>query len=415
MSEDNTANDSFEEKNENEVVYDDEIKMEIILDSDESSIDNFIDQNENHEDENIIKEESTKKEAETTNNGNNEANETPKDEDVLINNKTKIGEEYNFKKNNISKKEIQKNIFNKNEEKKENPQVKRQSCGKCFLYFISFFGLIIAVVSGIVYHEKINERYINFKKLLTKKNVEENVNKKNEIIIGIDFGSTQSGYQIFYNSEIMLEGNENSKIIPTELIFDNYFQKGLSIGQQAKYFPKENIEKENKLYFSKFKRNLDPRIKNNMADASIPIGKQLENDIVQNQYSYSEAEKLQKAQKIIELKSDLQRAQKTFDLLNPNNENLKNNITMINSKIQEIETNRITKMENDIMTKIGDTDPTPALKKNIEYIMKQIEKDNKIIEMLNNGNKAINPDVGTAEDILKQTLGNGTAGAPPVY
>ena len=143
--------------------------------------------------------------------------------------------------------------------------------------------------------------------------------------------------------------------------------------------------------------------------------KQLENDIVQNQYSYSEAEKLQKAQKIIELKTDLQRAQKTFDLLNPNNENLKNNITMINSKIQEIETNRITKMENDIMTKIGDTDPTPALKKNIEYIMEQIEKDNKIIEMLNNGNKAINPDVGTAEDILKQTLGNGTAGAPPVY
>lgn len=143
--------------------------------------------------------------------------------------------------------------------------------------------------------------------------------------------------------------------------------------------------------------------------------KQLENDIVQNQYSYSEAEKLQKAQKIIELKSDLQRAQKTLNLINPNNENLKNNITMINSKIQEIETNRITKMENDIMTKIGDTDPTPALKKNIEYIMKQIEKDNKIIEMLNNGNKAINPDVGTAEDQLKQLLGNGTAGAPPVY
>ena len=284
MSEDNTANDSFEEKNENKVEYDDEIKMEIILDSDESSIDNFIDQSENHEDENIIKEESTKKEAETTNNGNNETNETPKDDDVLINNKTKIGEEYNFKKNNIPKKEIQKNFFNKNEEKKENPQVKRQSCGKCFLYFISFFGLIIAIVSGIVYREKINERYINFKKLLTKKNVEENVNKKNEIIIGIDFGSTQSGYQIFYNSEIMLEGNENSKIIPTELIFDNYFQKGLSIGEQAKYFPKENIEKENKLYFSKFKRNLDPKIKNNMANASIPIGKQLENDIVITEY-----------------------------------------------------------------------------------------------------------------------------------
>ena len=98
MSEDNTANDSFEEKNENKVEYDDEIKMEIILDSDESSIDNFIDQSENPDEENIIKEESTKKEAETTNNGNNETNETPKDDEVLINNKTKIGEEYNFKK-----------------------------------------------------------------------------------------------------------------------------------------------------------------------------------------------------------------------------------------------------------------------------------------------------------------------------
>ena len=54
-----------------------------------------------------------------------------------------------------------------------------------------------------------------------------------EIIIGIDFGSTQSGYQIFYNSEIMLEGNENSKIIPTELIFDNYFQKHIYFDQTS--------------------------------------------------------------------------------------------------------------------------------------------------------------------------------------
>ena len=36
--------------------------------------------------------------------------------------------------------------------------------------------------------------------------------------------------------------------------------------------------------------------------------KQLSNDLVQNQYSYSETEKLQKAQKIVELKTDRQRA-----------------------------------------------------------------------------------------------------------
>ena len=143
--------------------------------------------------------------------------------------------------------------------------------------------------------------------------------------------------------------------------------------------------------------------------------KQLKNDIVQNQYSYSEAEKLQKAQKIIEIETDRQRAQKTIDLLNPNNENLKNNISMIDSKIQEIKTNGMLKEQNDLIEKIGDTDPTPAMKKNIDNIMKQMEKDEKIIEMLNTANKAINPDVGTAEEVLKQTLGKGTTGAPQVY
>ena len=43
--------------------------------------------------------------------------------------------------------------------------------------------------------------------------------------------------------------------------------------------------------------------------------KQLSNDLVQNQYSYSETEKLQKAQKIVELKTDRQRAQKKFGLI----------------------------------------------------------------------------------------------------
>ena len=39
--------------------------------------------------------------------------------------------------------------------------------------------------------------------------------------------------------------------------------------------------------------------------------KQIENDLRQNQYSYSETEKLQKAQKVLELKVDRQRAQKS--------------------------------------------------------------------------------------------------------
>ena len=104
-----------------------------------------------------------------------------------------------------------------------------------------------------------------------------NTSKKDEIIIGVDFGSTQSWYQIFYNSEIIFE---EDKIFPTNLIMEHYYQKGLCIGENTKNFPKENIEKENKLYFTKFKRNLDPKIKCNMANSTIPIDGQMENDII---------------------------------------------------------------------------------------------------------------------------------------
>ena len=146
---------------------------------------------------------------------------------------------------------------------------------KCILNPLSV--LIISFVLAIIYPDK-TFSYIKFlnKTIFNK----EKETEQNKIIIGVDFGSTQSGYQIFYNSEINFDGDEESSIITTELIFDLYFKKGLSIGQKAKFFPKENIETEKKLYFSKFKRNLDPKNKNNMANSTIPIGGQLESDIV---------------------------------------------------------------------------------------------------------------------------------------
>ena len=143
--------------------------------------------------------------------------------------------------------------------------------------------------------------------------------------------------------------------------------------------------------------------------------KQLSNDLVQNQYSYSETEKLQKAQKIVELKTDRQRAQKSLDLLKANNENLKNNENMINSKIEEIKSFGTMNAQNDIMKKIADTDPTAALQQNLRDIMKQQQKDEEMIRALNVGNTAANSGVGTADDLLKQLLGSGTAGAPPAY
>ena len=143
--------------------------------------------------------------------------------------------------------------------------------------------------------------------------------------------------------------------------------------------------------------------------------KELSNDLVQNQYSYSETEKLQKAQKIVELKTDRQRAQKSLDLLKANNENLKNNENMINSKIEEIKSFGTMNEQNKLMGQLADTDPTAALQQNLRDIMKQQQKDEEMIRALNVGNTAANSGVGTADDLLKQLLGSGTAGAPPAY
>ena len=143
--------------------------------------------------------------------------------------------------------------------------------------------------------------------------------------------------------------------------------------------------------------------------------KQIENDLRQNQYSYSETEKLQKAQKVLELKVDRQRAQKSLDLLKANNTNLTNNLSMVESKIEEVRNNQTIQGQVDVLGTIGNTDPTAALQKNLQDIMRQQQKDEEMLRVLNSGNNAVSAGIGTADDVLKQILGSGTGGAPPAY
>ena len=145
--------------------------------------------------------------------------------------------------------------------------------------------------------------------------------------------------------------------------------------------------------------------------------KQIENDLRQNQYSYSETEKLQKAQKVLELKVDHQRAQKSLDLLKANKTNFENSLQMIESKINEIKNNEILQIQNKVFDGVGNTDPTPALRKNYEHQLEQQRKDEETLNLLKSGNNALNPGLPAADVLLKQILlGNGTTdGAPPVY
>ena len=141
-----------------------------------------------------------------------------------------------------------------------------------------------------------------------------------------------------------------------------------------------------------------------------------ENDLRQNQYSYTDLEKQNKAKKLLELQKDRQRATKNRDSLSAYNETLKNNLATIEAKIEEIRNYEQIKGGNDIMEQIGEIDTTGALQKNIQNIMIEQNKQTKIIETMQIGDAAINAELGikNEQDYLKSILGSGGNGGTPI-
>ena len=149
----------------------------------------------------------------------------------------------------------EQNINKKNNQYKENNKC---SIIKCFLIMSVLIGIIAVVIYFVLNFDIIKEK------------------NNNMTIIGIDFGSTFSGYSIIYNSNINFEDPDTNQIISSELIMEKDDKIALRIGKKAHNFPKNRIEKENKLYFSKFKKNLDPKVNNNYAESNIPEGVNME-------------------------------------------------------------------------------------------------------------------------------------------
>ena len=143
--------------------------------------------------------------------------------------------------------------------------------------------------------------------------------------------------------------------------------------------------------------------------------KQGENDIKQNQYSYSDSEKQTKVKKLIDLQKDRAREQKSLDALRTYNETLKNNLTMLNSKIEEVRNAQQIKEGNDLMKELGSLDTGETLRQNIENVMMENQRQEDNIKIMQNGNNALNSDLGiqNPDDYLKSLLG--TAGAAPAY
>ena len=143
--------------------------------------------------------------------------------------------------------------------------------------------------------------------------------------------------------------------------------------------------------------------------------KQGENDIKQNQYSYSDLEKKSKVQNLMSLQKDRLRAENNLNKLRAYTESLKTNLSAVESKIEEIRNNQQFREGNEIMNQIGDLDTGDVLQENIQNMMRQQQEDMQNLRLLENGNNAINSGLGlkNEDEYLKSLLGTG--GAPPAY
>ena len=106
--------------------------------------------------------------------------------------------------------------------------------------------------------------------------------KPNMTIIGINFGSLNSGYYIIKDSNIL--GNYNMNY--SDIILDEYGLKGLEIGYRAHIHSKNDLEKEKRLYFSNIKRYLveNKRIDEENIFSDFPKQKEVALNIIIEEY-----------------------------------------------------------------------------------------------------------------------------------
>lgn len=123
--------------------------------------------------------------------------------------------------------------------------------------------------------------------------------KDNQIrtVIGINFGSLNSGYYIIKDKNISL-GSYNMNY--SDIILDEYGLKGLEIGYRAHIHSKNDLEKEKRIYFSNIKRYLvsDERIDEKIIFSDAPKEKIVNLSIIVEEYLNLLKENIKKNERI---------------------------------------------------------------------------------------------------------------------
>ena len=142
--------------------------------------------------------------------------------------------------------------------------------------------------------------------------------------------------------------------------------------------------------------------------------KEGENNIKLNQYQLKEEELKSKAKKLIELKRDRARLQKTLEQISSMNETLKNNLDSVTKKIIENQNMKAIKNQNVIMDQYEKENVTQAIGMNVANLKRQKEEDEKMQKILQRGNDAYigNDNLKDEDAYLRDLLGRGTTSTP---
>ena len=140
-----------------------------------------------------------------------------------------------------------------------------------YIYSI-FIGIILGFIFGIIHGPNQNKKKGYSEAVdIPQRNISEKETKESfpkiSAIIGIDFGSTFSGYSIIFDpfdNELNIDVNE---MISSKIIIHKISQDGLFIGEDASMYFINNLDY---LYFKLFKRNLNPKKKRIIVSSDYP-------------------------------------------------------------------------------------------------------------------------------------------------
>ena len=165
------------------------------------------------------------------------------------------------------------------------------SCCKKYIWYIITISFCMVLGIGILIQYFYEFSFLgNSSKIAKNKDIDKNellkTNKKNVIetefkaIIGIDLGSKTSGYYIIKEPFEDLGNIDIKELMDSEIIIYKLSETGLCIGHECDYTV-FGLDPYNKihLYFTSFKRNLDPKINKSMI-ASDPPGDEIEIKVV---------------------------------------------------------------------------------------------------------------------------------------